>query len=436
MSTDSTPEEKKVRVKVIAVGDAGTHAVECLRAGGLADAAFAFVNTEPKGLKRITNAEKLCLGSRLTRGLGVGGDPEMARAAADEGLEELQKICADQDLIFLVTGLGGGTGTGVSPVLAKVAKESGAKVLAFALMPLLVEGSRRAMQAQVGAQKLKMVADGVICLPNEAALRQVAADVPASDAFAVADQAMAELARCVCRLLIQPGVINVSFADLCALLRGRETESHFASAEAAGDNYAEKAARAVVASKGLDEGRALERADTVLVSLVGGSDLSMQRVQEVVQHINCRCPDAQMVMGTALDKSYHNRLSICILASRREEASEDPSGAATESGSDQGNPRMSRSAIENAVRLNESTTRPVSRFVAPAPSLTPEKRAQLLARQAPAPSGSKKAVSRPRQGQLPLDIISKGRFEKSEPTIRDGEDLDVPTYIRRGVPLN
>jgi cell division protein FtsZ len=192
----------------------------------------------------------------------------------------------------------------------------------------------------------------------------------------------------------------------------------------------------VLASSGLEQGRALDQADTVLVSLVGGADLTMAKIKEVMELVNRRCQDAQMVMGTALEESWKQRLSISILASRREETAEESASEGMTSRFYGESPKKQRSAIENAMMLNEGGTRPPSRFVAPPPALTAEKREQLLAQQAGFSSRSRKAGQKPRQGQLPLEIVSKGRFEKSEPTIRDGEDLDIPTYIRRGVALN
>ena len=177
----------------------------------------------------------------------------------------------------------------------------------------------------------------------------------------------------------------------------------------------------------LDGGEMLGGSDAVLVSLLGGPDLTMAEVNRVMEQLNRQCEPAQVIMGAAIDESFHERLTVTLIAARK--SAEPDTG---------GEPRAAGSSTDLTVELlpGSTTPRPGSRFVPPAPTLPPDQVQQLLANQGRGASRSRKSAPKMRQGQLPLEIVSRGRFDKSEPTIHKGEDLDVPTYIRRGVALN
>jgi cell division protein FtsZ len=225
-------------------------------------------------------------------------------------------------------------------------------------------------------------------------------------------------------------LLEIHYADLCALLRERRGDSSFATAEAAGATRSREVMDKLFAHPMLDGGKTLAESDAVLVSLTGGPDLTMAEVHRVMEHINGKCERAQVVMGAAIDEAFRERLAITLIAVRRGDAHVDK----VESPEQEPAHSDARSSDDLSTHLlnQENGARPHSRFVAPAPSLPQEKMEQLAARQ----TRSRKNPSKMRQGQLPLEIISKGRFDKSEPTIHKGEDLDVPTYIRRGVALN
>jgi cell division protein FtsZ len=335
-------------------------------------------------------------------------------------------MCEGADVVFIVAGLGGGAGTGISQVLARAAKQAGALALGFVTTPFECEGSRRQRLAQQGLEALKAAADGVICLPNQKVFKLIDENTSVLETFKITNDLLAEGVRGVWRLLTQPGLIPIHFTDLCALLRDRHAENFFAVVEAMGPARSREIVDKLLAHPMLDGGQILADSGAVLVSLIGGPDLTMAEVNRVMEQINRHCEHAQVMMGAAIDENFRERIALTLIAARKE--FEEPKEESRDSGDGEqldGQPRS-------------CTTRPVSRFVAPAPSLPQEKMEQILARQGRGmgrkPAG--KNVSKMKQTQLPLEIISKGRFEQSEPTIHKGEDLDVPTYIRRGIALN
>lgn len=421
-------EESKpaVSVKIFGVGTAGMNILERIAKAALPGVALAAINTDAKSLAASCAAEKISLEGKPSRGGSAGGDPKRSRALAEEHLPELKQFCEGLDVVFIVTGLGGGAGTGISPVLAQAARESGALVIAFVAMPFHCEGNQRLRQARLGLEQLKAAADGVICLPNQKIFKLQDENTSVVETFTTLNDLLTEGVSGVWRLMANKGLLEIHFADLCGLLRDRHGESSFATAEAAGATRSREVTDKLFAHPMLDGGKTLAESDAVLVSLTGGPDLTMSEVHRVMEHINGKCERAQVLMGAVIDEQFRERLAITLIAVRHGERSTD--------GEEEQETAASRPLEDLGARLlkQENKARPQSRFVPPAPALPPEKVEQLVARQ----TRSRKGASKMRQGQLPLEIISKGRFDKSEPTIHKGEDLDVPTYIRRGVALN
>jgi cell division protein FtsZ len=423
---------KSISLKIFGVGNAGINVLEQVAKNALPQAAFVAVNTDPNSLLASTAAEKICLETRMMRGLGTGGDPERGRAVAEQNLAAFKTACAEVNVVFLVTGLGGGAGTGISPLLVRVAKEAGALVLVFATLPFDCEGNRRQRQARQGLQELKETADGVICLPNQKLFKLIDENTSVLDTFKLSNQLLAEGVGSVWRLIAGKGLIEIHFDELSGFLRDRHAESHFAIAEAAGATRSREVIDKLLAHPMLDGGKTLNESDAVLVSIIGGTDLSMSEINRVMEHINGRCAKAQVIMGAATDPKFQDRLAVTLIATRRNESllakpglDETASGEATEH----------EESLDT--QFHRSTGgRPKSRFVPPPPAMSAESMEQLAGQQARGGGRGRKARPKFLQTQLPLEIISKGRFDKSEPTIHKGEDLDVPTYIRRGVALN
>jgi cell division protein FtsZ len=412
---------KSISIKVWGVGGAGCNAASALNPAALDGVQVLAVNTDSQALEQTTVANKLVLGAKRTRGMGAGGDPDLGRAAAEDDLDKLAGFCAGADIVFILAGLGGGTGTGAAPVLARMARESGALVLAIVTLPFDFEGARRQQQALAGLQALKMAADAVICLPNQRLFKLLDEKTSVLDGFKISNALLADGLHGIWRLLTRTGLINVDFADLCSVTRGRHSASSFASAEANGERRAEQLVEKLLAHPLLDGGQVLTESDAVLVSLVGGPDLTLVEVDKLMEPLKRHCENAHIIFGAAIDPQFSQKLSVTIIASRKQREE-------TKS------PRETTGAKAEPLHFLDPTSeaRPCTRATPPPPDLTSEQKEQLLKAQN---GRGRKKLSR-LQRELPLEIVFKGRFEKSEPTIRHGEDLDLPTYIRRGVPLN
>lgn len=432
---------KSISVKVFGVGGAGINVMAPLLKYALPGTPdlfgndplkvsvpgirFVAVDTDARSLAASGALEKVCLETQLLRGLGTGGDPDRGRALAEEQLPKLKQLCEGTDVVFILAGLGGGAGTGIAPVLARAGKEAGALVLGFATMPFECEGSRRQRLAQNGLAQLKSAADGVICLPNQKVFKLIDENTSVLETFKLTNDFLATGVHGIWRLLLQQGLIEIHFTDLAALIRDRHAESTLAVAEAAGPTRSREVMDKLLAHPMLDGGQVLGESGAVLVSLTGSPDLTMAEVNRVMEQVNRHCEHAQVVMGAAIDEGFKDRLVVTLIAARKQVEPEAESG-----------PAMGGEELDQQLLPRTSSGRPGSRFVPPAPVLAPEQVQQLLARQDRGGARQRKVPSRMRQAQLPLEIVSKGRFDKSEPTIHKGEDLDVPTYIRRGVPLN
>jgi cell division protein FtsZ len=414
-------------VRIFGVGGAGVALLDVLNAEEFAGAGFVAINTDAASLAASSATVKIHLETKLLRGLGTGGDPERGRALAEEQFSTLKSACDGANVVLIIAGLGGGAGSGISPVLARAAKETGALVLAFVTLPFVCEGNRRQQQAQQGLEQLKSVADGVICLPNQKTFKLIDDNTSVLDTFRITGGLLVEGVRGVWRLLTRPGLIQIHFDDLCALVRDRHSESAFAFVEASGPARSREAIEKLLAHPLLDEGRALADADAVLVSLMGGRDLAMSDVNRVMEQIGRYCERAEIIMGAAVDAEMKGRLSVTLIAARNSIAKNESSISTADSPEQ----IVSRGATEQSA-VGSPASSDFSHRADKLSALQLHQREQAVSHHGRARRGGNKLL----QTQLPLAIISKGRFDKSEPTIHKGEDLDIPTYVRRGISLN
>jgi len=415
-------------IKIAAVGGAGLNALRHFAQTDLSQIPSLAFHTNARSLSQSEVRDQYLIGSKRLRGLGSGGDPMVGQAAAEEEAPALQQFFQNTDLLFIVAGLGGGTGSGAGPVIARQAKEAGALVLAFTLLPFEFEGPRRRQQAHASLQQWKSAADAVVCLANQKIVGMVDENTSVLDAFKITNDLLTQSVRSLWQMLTRPALISLNFADVCSALRGRHSETALATAEAQGENRSRELIEKLLASPWLAGGHDLAEAEALLVSFSGGPDLTMSEVNRLLTEFNRHSENAEVFLGATIDPALTGKLAVTLLASRRQKRSDD-SEAEVEMPSSRMSPE-----IETQFLSAMPSPRPSARFIPPPPDLNPENAGQLL--QGKKGIRAKKAVAQLRQGQLPLEIISKGRFEKSEPTIHHGEDLDVPTYIRRGVPLN
>jgi cell division protein FtsZ len=410
-------------LRIIGVGDTGLSVIELMLADGICPDLVAAINTGGPALERSTAPRKVRLETRRLKGLGSGGDPERGRQAAEEQADQLKSLCENVDIVFILAGLGGGSGTGISPSLARIAKAAGALVLALVTLPFECEGSRRLLLADQGLEELRETADGIICLPNQKIFKLIEQNTSVVDTFKITNRFLADGVQGVMPLVAAKGLIQIQLDDVLRLLHGHSSECAFAVAQASGPERARQVIDKLITHPLLDSGEALHECESVLVSLTGGPNLTMSEVNLIMDQVKGHCGPVEVLMGAIIDESFQDRLAVTVITSKRPDSHPLPRGRASE-------------GLHAQLLDPTDGPKPHSRFLPPPPALPPDQMQEMLARQKSRRPGVRKTSQKMRQAQLPLDIISKGRFDKSEPTIHKGEDLDVPTYIRRGVSLN
>src|SRR5581483_1391782 len=317
-------------IKIIGVGGAGVTLADAMNCEEFSGAQFAAIDTDAQSLAASTATVKIHLETKLLRGLGTGGDPERGRAIAEEQFPAIKSACENSSVVFIVAGLGGGAGSGISSVVARAAKETGALVLAFVTQPFACEGNRRAEQAQQSLEQLKSVADGVICLPSQKTFKLIDENTSVLDTFRITGGLLIEGVRGIWQLLTRPSLIQIHFEDLCALIRDQHSESAFAFVEASGPARSREIVEKILKHPLLDEGRALGEANAILVSMTGSKDLTMAEVNRVMEQISRHCERPQIIMGAAIDAAMKNKLSVTLIAAKNSVAKTEAAANAPE----------------------------------------------------------------------------------------------------------
>lgn len=424
--------QPKCAVKVIGVGGAGASVVEALIRGGVPGESCAVLHADAEVLARSEALEKI----QAAPGGSPVGTAKGGATLGEEPSARVREFCAGAETVCLAAGLGGRTGTELAPLVAQEARSTGAVVLAFVTLPFDCEGSLRQARAQAALPQLAAVSDGLLHLPNQKAFPLIGEQTRLADTFAVPTQLLAEGVRGVWRLLARPAQFRAHLTDLCALLGAQPEANVFATGDATGANRFTEAVERLLAHPWLAGGEVLRQSEAVLVSVAGGPDLTMAEVHRVMEQVNRQCEQARVLLATAIDATLADRLVVTLLASAAPGLPRPAGGRARLAGALPGGAPESADADWVSHLLPAVTPpRAAARLVPPAPELTGEEMRQLLARQE-AGGRRRKNFPHPRQTQLHLEIVSKGRFDKSEPTIHKGEDLDLPTYVRRGVVLN
>lgn len=300
-------------IKVIGVGGGGSNAVNRMVTAGLESIDFIVANTDAQALAQASAPVRLQLGTRLTKGLGAGADPNVGRQAALEDTEQLIGALDGADMVFVTAGMGGGTGTGAAPVIANLASELGALTVAVVTKPFKFEGKRRDLQATRGLEELQECVDTVITIPNERLLATIDRTTSLSDAFTRADDVLRQAIQGISDLIVVPGLINLDFADVTAVMSGMGL-AVMSTGVGEGENRAVDAATRSVSSPRLEEA-SVEGARAVIVNVTGGLDLSMIEVSEATSIIYEAAHDeAHIVFGAVIDPSMQDRVKITVIA--------------------------------------------------------------------------------------------------------------------------
>ncbi|MES2660361.1 MAG: cell division protein FtsZ [Verrucomicrobiota bacterium] len=308
-------------VKIIGLGGAGANMLERIALDGMEGAELLALNTDVRTLASCVAREKIQLGVNLTKGLGSGGDPELGHQAMLESEDQIRASIKGRRIVFLCTGLGGGTGSGASPIVTRIAREEGAFVVVFATMPFAFEGKRRREQAETALNELAVLSNALVTFDNNRMGELVLAKQGIHEAFAAADHMICESIKAVIRLVIRPGLINVGLDDLMSALRTNRSRCLFGSGIAEGKDRASKALKNALNSPLLDQGALLKDAQTVLVHLSGGEDLTLFEIELLMQRLQKFVPDkAHVLFGAAIDPAMGDSLSITLISALPEDS--------------------------------------------------------------------------------------------------------------------
>ena len=305
--------EKGARIVVAGVGGGGGNAVDNMVEAGLAGVSFVAANTDRQALERSRADHKLPLGERLTKGLGAGADPQKGREAAMEDQARLAELVKDADMVFITAGMGGGTGTGAAPVIAKAAQDSGALTVGVVTRPFTFEGMPRMRNADQGIKELARSVDSLIVIPNDRLLETCNEPMSLLDSFKMADAVLRNAVRSISDLIVVPGLINVDFADAKRIMRSKG-KAIMGMGEGSGEGRATQAAQTAMTSPILEEA-GIDGATGVLVNITGGPDLKIQEINEAMNLIQKTAdPSAEIIMGCVIDDQISDRIKITIIA--------------------------------------------------------------------------------------------------------------------------
>ncbi len=457
-----------MKVKFIAAGNSGCNILDRLSLSLGGSSETAALNTDAQSLTACVAGSKVLIGMKTTRGLGSGGDPELGAAALEESFSEVDPIVEEADIFVLSAGLGGGTGGTTLAYLAKRIHESQKHAVAILTLPFSFEGKRRTAQAEADLAAIRRHADVVAVFPNDGM-----SDIPVShnsiaETFSECDVLLSAVAASLLEIFRSKGPLQLSAGDLFGSLSGRGAKSLFSHAVASGANRANEVVGRALKSPLLRAGLPLEEVSSLVLNISSGTDLTFVEVQAVLEQLHRHLDDSvRLKVGISTGNASKGELGLTLFGISKSEKSHHPTIqtppaiAVAQPAPKPIIPQAPKANLLAAVAdisFQEQDEDPVSRELTskleldepdiPLPDIQPKTpdssgdqsdlfpgeaaRADALSGQRPAP---KKAPPKPRQEILPLDVATRGPFEKSEPTIVEGEDLDIPTFLRLKIKL-
>ena len=402
-------EELKPRITVFGVGGAGGNAVNNMIEKQLDGVEFVVANTDAQALQQSRSEQRIQMGLKVTEGLGAGARATVGAAAAEESIEQIVDQLAGAHMCFITAGMGGGTGTGAAPIIAQAARELGVLTVGVVTKPFQFEGSRRMRQAEEGVEALQKVVDTLIIIPNQNLFRLATENTTFTEAFALADDVLYQGVKGVTDLMVRPGLINLDFADVRAVM-DEMGKAMMGTGEADGEDRARQAAQKAIANPLLDE-ISLQGAKGVLINITGGYDLTLFELDEAANEIREKVDqDANIIVGSTLDTEMEGRMRVSVVAT----------GIDAIAKADAPQPRRSMSDTPRETRREEP------RAEAPAPRREPEPEPVREA-----PVAREQAEPRPQPERM--EMREERRSYQPEPVAQmdDEDDLPPPAYQPR-----
>ena len=312
-------EELRPRITVIGVGGAGGNAIANMIAAGIEGVDFVVANTDAQALNNAVAEHRIQLGTEITQGLGAGARPEVGRAAAEESLELIDRALEGVHMCFIAAGMGGGTGTGAAPVVAKAARDKGVLTVGVVTKPFLFEGTRRMRSAEAGIEELQKHVDTLIVIPNQNLFLVAKADTTFKEAFQMADEVLQQGVRSITDLMVMPGLINLDFADVRSVM-AEMGKAMMGTGEGSGETRALDAAERAIANPLLD-GVSMQGAKGVIISIIGGEDMKLLEVDEAANHIRELVdPNANIIWGSAFNPDLNGKIRVSVVATGIEQS--------------------------------------------------------------------------------------------------------------------
>lgn len=410
------------KIKVIGVGGGGGNAVNSMiESGQIQGVEFISVNTDAQALLTSKAETKLQIGSNFTKGLGSGADPEVGRTSAEESYEKIKELLFDTDMVFITAGMGGGTGTGASPIIAEIAKETGALTVAVVTKPFSFEGVRRMQAAEEGIEALRDNVDTLIVIPNQRLMDVVDKKMTLLDSFRLADNVLGQGVQGISDLITVPGLINVDFADVKTVMADSGS-ALMGIGEASGENRAATAARMAIASPLLEI--SIEGAKGILYNIIGGSDLTMTEVADASSIIaNAADPEANIIFGATINEELGSKIKISVIATGFDEKHAKFGATAR--------PFFGAYSKDSAQRLAPEKTEPTSPVIDRAPTgftqpVTTAQRSQMTDPATQFTPSQPQATAAPTDPQQTTDDDD----QDDNTTAVDDSDFEIPAFLR------
>jgi len=417
----SIDDELPAKIKVVGVGGGGGNAVNRMIQAGIGGVEFLVANTDQQAMRHSLAPTKLQIGSKLTKGLGAGANPDIGKQAALEDTDRILEALSGADMIFITTGMGGGTGTGAAPIIASLAAELGALTVAVVTKPFAFEGKRRRVQAEQGIRLLRDTVDTLITIPNERLLNFVDRGTSLNEAFKIADDILRQAVQGISDLITVPGEINLDFADVRTIMHGMGM-ALMGTGVSSGEHRAVEAAQRAISSPLLEEA-SIEGAKGVLINITGGPDMTLFEVHEAASTIQEAADDeANIIFGTVIDPRMRDEIKVTVIATGFDNAT--------------------RGLLNNRGEALNGRSHAISEARAHASSMSPSMSSSSMSISISSPVQEELAPSSPQIG-AEGEIYDPPFFRKGAASRPDGgggfgpmattdfgNDLDIPTVIR------
>jgi cell division protein FtsZ len=408
--------EMKARIVVFGVGGAGGNAVNNMITAGLEGVDFVVANTDAQALTMSKAPRRIQLGTKVTAGLGAGSQPELGRAAAEEAIDTIRDHLTGAHMVFVTAGMGGGTGTGAAPIIARTARELGILTIGVVTKPFYFEGQRRMRFAEAGVEELLKTVDTLLIIPNQNLFRVASEKTTFADAFALADQVLYSGVACISDLIVKEGLINLDFADVLSVMK-EKGKAMMGRGEASGEKRVLAAAVAAI-SNPLIENPSIKRASGLIISITGGRDLMLYEVDEAATRIRDEAdPDANIIVGASFDESLEGIVRVSVVATGIDNLDPAQQALPVETALTQLAGRLRNDGRRIADRIERSATLPQVE----SPPLRPQPHH-------PVGPPARPGLDYARQAALqPLDPYGRAPARNAP----DEAVLDIPAFLRR-----